>query len=217
MERLLEFFRNPARFFLRHRLGAVLPREEDALLDREPFAITGLDQYGLQQRILAERLAGKGVETDVARLRAEGVLPHGVPGELALAGIAGEIDAFLPLIRRAMAGCEMVRKDVSVAVDAFTITGAVDCLGRGGFLSFRYADLKPGDLMRAWVSVLLLKAVSPGAQVAGMHIHKAGQACISPVEEPFAVLKGAAGRVLAGPVPAAAISSPRARTPMQST
>jgi exodeoxyribonuclease V gamma subunit len=130
-----------------------------------------------------------GCETDVARLRAEGVLPHGVPGELALAGIASEIDAFLPLIRRAMAGYEMVRKDVSVAVDAFTITGAVDCLGCGGFLSFRYADLKPGDLMRAWVSVLLLKALSPGAQVAGMHIHKAGQAHISPEEEPIAVLK----------------------------
>jgi exodeoxyribonuclease V gamma subunit len=190
MERLLEFFRNPARFFLRHRLGAVLPREEDALLDREPFAITGLDQYGLQQRILAERLRGEGCETDVSRLRAEGVLPHGVPGELALAGIASEIDAFLPLIRRAMAGYEMVRKDVTVTVDAFTITGAVDCLGRGGFLSFRYADLKPGDLMRAWVSVLLLKAVSPNAQVSGMHIHKAGQAHISSEEEPFAVLKG---------------------------
>jgi exodeoxyribonuclease V gamma subunit len=190
MERLLEFFRNPARFFLRHRLGAVLPREEDALLDREPFGITGLDQYGLQQRILAERLAGKGVETDMARLRAEGVLPHGVPGELAFAGIAGEIDAFLPLIRRAMAGCEMVRKDVSVAVDAFTITGAVDCLGNNVFLSFRYADMKPGDLMRAWVSVLLLTAVSPGAQVTGMHIHKAGQTGISSGEEPFAMLKG---------------------------
>jgi exodeoxyribonuclease V gamma subunit len=189
MERLLEFFRNPARFFLRHRLGAVLPREEGALLDREPFAITGLDQYDLHQRILAERLAGMGCETDVARLRAEGVLPHGVPGELALAGIASEIDAFLPLIRRAMAGYEMLRKDVSVAVDTFTITGTVDCLGRGGFLSFRYADLKPGDLMRAWVSVLLLKAVSPGGQVAGMHIHKAGQAHISPEEEPIAVLK----------------------------
>jgi len=188
--RLLEFFRNPARFFLRHRLGAALPREEESLLDREPFAITGLDQYGLQQRILSERLTGKGAQTDAARLRAEGVLPHGVPGELALANIASEIDAFLPLIRRAMAGYEMVRKDVSVAAGAFTITGAVDCLGRGGFLSFRYADLKPGDLMRAWVSVLVLTAVSPGAQVAGMHIHKAGQACISAVEDPCAVLKG---------------------------
>ena len=193
MERLLEFFRGPARFFLRHRLGAMLPREEEALLDREPFAMTGLERYTLQQRVLAERLAGKGVETDLARLRAEGDLPHGMPGELALSGIASEIDAFLPLIRRAMTGAGMVRKDVTVAVDAFTIFGAVDSLEAQGFLSFRYADITPGDLMRAWVSLLLLQAMSPGAQVTGLHIHKAGQARFSAVEEPFVVLKALLG------------------------
>jgi exodeoxyribonuclease V gamma subunit len=189
MERLLEFFRGPARFFLRHRLGAMLPREEEALLDREPFAMTGLERYTLQQRVLAERLAGKGVEMDLSRLRAEGDLPHGLPGELALSGIAGEIDAFLPLIRRAMTGAGMMRKDVTVAVDAFTIFGAVDSLEAQGFLSFRYADITPSDLMRAWVSLLLLQAMSPGAQVTGLHIHKAGQARFSAVEEPFVVLK----------------------------
>ena len=190
MVRLLEFFRGPARFFLRHRLGAMLPREEEALLDREPFAVTGLERYSLQQRVLAERLAGKCVETDLARLRAEGDLPHGLPGELALTGIAGEIDAFLPIIRRAMTGAGMVRKDIiAVAVDAFTLIGAVDSLEAQGFLSFRYADIKPSDLMRAWVSMLLLQAMSPGAQVTGLHIHKAGQARFSAVEEPFVVLK----------------------------
>ena len=193
MERLLEFFRGPARFFLRHRLGAILSREEEALLDREPFAITGLERYTLQQRVLAERLAGKDVETDLARLRAEGDLPHGLPGELALSGIAGEIDAFLPLIRRAMMGAGMVRKDVAVAVDDFTLFGAVDSLEAQGFLSFRYADITPGDLMRAWVSLLLLQVMSPGAQVTGLHIHKAGQARFSAVEEPFVVLKALLG------------------------
>ena len=189
MERLLEFFRGPARFFLRHRLGAMLPRGEEALLDREPFAMTGLERYTLQQRVFAERLAGKGVETDLARLRAEGDLPHGLPGELALTGIADEIDAFLPIIRRAMTGAGLVRQDVAVAVDPFTLTGVVDSLESSGFLSFRYADITPGDLMRAWVSLLLLQAMSPGAQVTGLHIHKAGQARFSAVEEPLVVLK----------------------------
>jgi len=188
MERLLEFFRGPARFFLKHRLGAALPREEEALLDREPFAVTGLERYTLQQRVLADRLAGKSVETDLARLRAEGVLPHGVPGELALSNIAGEIDAFLPLIRRAMKGGEMVRKAVAVTVDGYTLTGAVDSLDGCGVLSFRYADITPGDLMRAWVSLLLLQAADPGAPVSACHMGKGRQVVLKAVDDPEVAL-----------------------------
>jgi exodeoxyribonuclease V gamma subunit len=189
LERLLEFFRGPARFFLRHRLGVTLPRDEEAVLDREPFELEGLERYGLQQRILAERLAGKSVEADLARLRAEGILPHGVPGELALTGIASEIDAFLPMIRRAMMGREMARKAVSLSVDGYTLTGTVDYLDGSGFLSFRYADIAPNDLMRTWLSMLLLQATSPGAQVTGLHMGRDGQVRFSAAEEPGAVLK----------------------------
>ena len=188
MERLLEFFRSPARFFLKHRLGAMLPREEEALLDREPFAVTGLERYTLQQRVLADRLAGKGVETDLARLRAEGVLPHGVPGELALSGITGEIDAFLPLVQRALKGGETVRKAVAATVDGCTLTGAVDNLDGLRVLSFRYADITPGDLMRAWVGLLLLQAADPGAPVSACHMGKGRQVVLKAADDPAASL-----------------------------
>jgi exodeoxyribonuclease V gamma subunit len=203
LERLLEFFRGPARFFLKHRLGVMLPREEEAVLDREPFTLTGLERYSLQQRVLRERLAGEGVETDLARLRAEGVLPHGVPGELTLSGMAHEIDAFLPLITQAMAGRQFEKTSVAVAVDGFTVSGVVDSIGGTGFLSFRYARTTPLDLLRAWLSTLLLQAVHPGVEMAGMHIHKEGLVRFAPVNEPLAVLKGLLGvyrQGLSGPV-----------------
>jgi exodeoxyribonuclease V gamma subunit len=129
------------------------------------------------------------VEADLARLRAEGILPHGVPGELALTGIASEIDAFLPMIRRAMMGREMARKAGSLSVDGDTLTGTVDYLDGSGFLSFRYADIAPNDLMRTWLSMLLLQATSPGAQVTGLHMGRNGQVRFSAAEEPGAVLK----------------------------
>ncbi|HNQ84574.1 MAG TPA: exodeoxyribonuclease V subunit gamma [Deltaproteobacteria bacterium] len=189
LERLLEFFRGPACFFLRHRLGATLPWEDETLLDREPFELAGLERYGLHQRILTERLAGKSMDADLARLRAEGVLPHGVPGELALAGLAREIDAFYPLIERAMEGRDMVRKDLALPVDGFTVTGSVNSLDGAGFLSFRYAKVTGNDLMRAWLSLLLLQAADPAAQATALHIHREGLTRINAVEEPLTVLK----------------------------
>lgn len=190
LERLIEFFRGPARFFLKHRLGVMLPREDQAVLDREPFTLAGLERYSLLQGLLQERLAGEGVESDLARLRAQGVLPHGVPGELTLKGLAHEIDSFLPLITRAMAGRSFEKTGVEVVVDGFTVKGMVDSLGGSGFLSFRYAKATAADLLRAWFSMLLLQAAHPGVGVAGMHIHKEGMVRFAPVAEPFEVLKG---------------------------
>jgi len=189
MERLLEFFRAPARFFLRHRLGLALPWEEEAMLDREPFGLAGLERYGLQQRILMERLAGKAAKADLQRLRAEGVLPHGAPGEMALDNLSREIDAFFPLIERAMEGREMLREDVSLQVDGFTVTGSVESLGGTGLLSFRYAKMTSSDLMRAWLGLLLLQAAHPGERVTALHIHSQGRTRLGAVEDPLTMLK----------------------------
>jgi len=189
LERLLEFFRAPARFFLRHRLGAALPWEEETLLDREPFDLAGLERYGLQQRILMERRAGKTARADLQRLRAEGVLPHGAPGEMALDILSRDIDAFFPLIERAMEGREMVRKDVSLKVDGFTVTGSVESLGGTGLLSFRYAKMTSSDLMRAWLALLLLQATHPGERVTALHIHSQGMTRLGAVEDPLTMLR----------------------------
>jgi exodeoxyribonuclease V gamma subunit len=189
-ERLLDFYRGPARFFLRYRLGISLPREEGAVLDREPFTLSGLERYSLQQRILHDRLAGRGVESDLARLRAEGLLPHGVAGELALKGLAREVEGFLPLIEKAMTGRKLEKTPVAVSVDGFTLTGFVDSLSGAGFLSFRYAQAAPQDLLRAWISLLLLQSASPCEGATAVHIHKEGVITLRPPSNPPAVLQG---------------------------
>lgn len=189
LERLLEFFRSPARFFLRRRLGAVLPREEETLLDREPFGLDGLERYDLKQRILMERLHCKGTGTDPARLRAEGVLPHGVPGELALAALNREVEAFLPRVEKAMEGRAMVRKDISIHVDGFTVTGSVESLDGTCFLSFRHAQVTGNDLVGAWFNLILLQAADPGSKATALHIHRDGQTLLNAADDPLAVLK----------------------------
>ncbi len=189
LEGLLGFFRGPARFFLQRRLGVTLPREEEAVPDREPFTLSGLERYSLRQRVLSERLAGRGVEADLARYRAEGLLPHGVAGELTLRGLAHEVDAFLPLIARTMAGRRFEKTTLTVAVDGFTVTGSLDTLGNTGFLSYRFADVTPADLLRAWLSLLLLQAAYPGEAATGTHIHAKGVLELRPSPDPLAALR----------------------------
>jgi exodeoxyribonuclease V gamma subunit len=188
LEGLLGFFRGPARFFLQRRLGVTLPREEEAVPDREPFTLSGLERYSLRQRVLSERLAGRGVEADLARYRAEGLLPHGVAGELTLRGLAHEVDAFLPLIARTMAGRRFEKTTLTVAVDGFTVTGSRTPSGIR-VSSRTVLQMSPRRSPARMAQPAPAPGSVPGEAATGTHIHAKGVLELSPSPDPLAALR----------------------------
>ncbi len=77
LQELIQFLRNPARAFLRDVMGLNLPRRQDVREgDREPLGEDALHRH----RLISELL---GDERDTRQLRARGLLPPGVEGELA--------------------------------------------------------------------------------------------------------------------------------------
>ncbi|MDQ6993045.1 MAG: exodeoxyribonuclease V subunit gamma [Mariprofundus sp.] len=80
--RLIQFARHPVKHFFNSTLGIYL-QEEEELCDDEPFALDGLAKWSLSSRLLDDYLAG--VESDLSRLQAEGILPHGGFAERAVA------------------------------------------------------------------------------------------------------------------------------------
>lgn len=82
--RLVEFLRNPVRYFFRHRLGVVFDTQEEALADDESFGLDGLTRHQRIQELLEvapqlfdtpERPAATLVEERAARIQRSGVLP----------------------------------------------------------------------------------------------------------------------------------------------
>lgn len=189
VERFIRFFRNPAEYFLRNRLMAALPVETAVIQGREPFTLDGLTKYEVRQRLLRERLAGGSASAYKDLLRAEGVLPHGVPGEIVLQEIVDEIDAYVPLIRVIVGEQGIIAQNIDISLDGFTLTGLIDTGTDGGFLRFRHADITANDLMRAWISHILLQVNRPGKAVQSRHLGKKKQAVFSPVDNAQAVLK----------------------------
>jgi len=189
-ERFIRFFRNPAEYFLRNRLQAGLPEEAAVVEGREPFSLDGLTRYDVMQRLLHERLAGRAMDAYKDLLRAEGVLPHGMPGEIVLKSMVYEIDNYVPIIRQIVGDGGIIKKDISVSLDGFMLSGMIDTTVGGGFLRFRPADIKAMDLLRAWISHILLQVNRRGASVQSRHLGKKKQALFAPVTDPEAVLKG---------------------------
>ncbi len=148
-DELIRFALNPARQFLSEVLGVRPAEYEEALEESEPFEIDGLEAYQLKGRVLGCMLDG---EEGYARLRAEGVLPHGEAGRLRYQAIHDELEPLAESIRE--------HQD-------------------GSLLRYRPAKLKPADRLRLWLEHLQRCAEGDGG--VSRHLAQDGEFALRPL------------------------------------
>lgn len=148
-ERLAEFWRHPCRFFVTEVLGMRFPRDADDELETEPFDVSFLDRWRLQDPVVRAAQRGEAPAADpLAAARATGRLPPGGLGAFAFAPMHAETQAFL---RRIAPHPIDGRATLRVAVDGCIVTGELQGLGPDAAVRARIAKLKPKDRMGAWL------------------------------------------------------------------
>jgi exodeoxyribonuclease V gamma subunit len=161
LEDFTRFFFNPAKFFLRHRLGIVLADTPEALDEREPVLLDGLGQFRLRAEVLQRRLAGQGASASRPLAQAGGDLPPGAVGEVGYAQCASRVETFaarLDTIRLA----PPTPCDFSVSIGEFLITWRLRERTAAGPLAFRCGRLRARDLLGAWLLHLAVNCAQPG-------------------------------------------------------
>jgi exodeoxyribonuclease V gamma subunit len=162
---LIEFFRNPSSFLLKHRMSIELPRPEDLLDDDEPLLPAFEQRLALAARLLPHALAGLGTEELVDLARSGVEYPAGALGQR-------QIEAELALLRDY---AERVRADtadptlppcrIEVPVDVDGALWRVRCdyadLRGSGLARHRYDDTRVSDRLSGWLHHLLLCAGAP--------------------------------------------------------
>ena len=129
---LVAFFANPARFFLRERLGARLESGDAALDEEEPFEIDGLERYRLRSETWEQVRAGAPPERTAALLRGRGRLPHAGLGHIAHERAREEAEQLEQRLARYRAALEAPPREVDFELGGFRITGAVGHVGPEG-------------------------------------------------------------------------------------
>jgi exodeoxyribonuclease V gamma subunit len=161
IEDLIRFLRNPARAFLIERLGLRLPVEDEVPEDAEPFDLApGLERYALRQSLLTQLLDGGYPSTILTRLRGEGVLPHGAPGELVLDEQLAVAQPFVDRLER-YAGERLEPLEVDLWLGGFRLQGQLRQLQPDGLLEMRFGKLRAKDRLAVWVRHLVLNAMAP--------------------------------------------------------
>ncbi len=162
---LVDFFGNPSRFFAKKRLGIALPDEEGALDDREPFELDWRVKYRLGQELAERSIRGEPLDEALPIVRASGDLPPAQLGDVTFRKLANEAEAFAKIVQTHAAGEALPPFPISLKVDEFTITGAIDGVIGDALVRYRLADMKAKDMLATWVPLVALNCIRPGRGV----------------------------------------------------
>jgi exodeoxyribonuclease V gamma subunit len=155
LKQLKRFFRNPARFFCRERLGLRLS-DATVLDSREPFDLVGLDEYDMKQDLLRKALEGGDLPALYPAARERGVLPPGRSGETIFARVIAEVESFVARLQPFMSGRELPPLDVDFELSGFRISGRLEAFWTDHLIHYRCATIKPHDRLGAWIDHLVL-------------------------------------------------------------
>jgi len=156
LDDLVRFFANPARFLLTRRLGILLDEGERVLPESEPFTLTGLERYLLEDRLVAKGLAGQDLRAHLPLARAAGRLPHGMVGDCTYEELRMGVERFVARTRPYLENAQPEPLPVDLALGDFRLTGRISGRYGGRLVQQRYARVRPQDHLRAWISHLAL-------------------------------------------------------------
>ncbi|MGF1483136.1 MAG: exodeoxyribonuclease V subunit gamma [Opitutales bacterium] len=162
LQTLIAFWRSPAEFFLRQRLGMRLPELTESLPENEPEGTDGLEAYQLRERLLKTLRAEDDPDQAMELLRASGAVAPGEPGRLQLRKLQSEAAATFASHQRLAGSSEAASLEVDLPT-ARALTGKVYPIYEDVLLDVRAGSVREQDSLAAWIR--LLAAVASGGNV----------------------------------------------------
>jgi exodeoxyribonuclease V gamma subunit len=168
LRNLKQFFRNPAEYFFRQRLGIHL-EEGKSDVDREPFSLEGLDAYHMKQELLEKRLRQEDLSSSYSPFKAKGILPTGEAGKVAFQKATTEVEIMAVRLQELMESSFLEPLPVELEIAGFRLTGKIDGIRKKHLLRYRCAKIKPKDRLGIWLDHLILnlapRAGDPGTSI----------------------------------------------------
>ncbi|HEY7811747.1 MAG TPA: exodeoxyribonuclease V subunit gamma, partial [Nakamurella sp.] len=158
---LIEVLTHPAKGFLRRRLDVAVPFEQDDPPDDLPVDLDALQEWGVGDRILRDRLAGVPEEECRHAEWRRGVLPPAKLGGRALEKVLRDVR---PLVDRTVTLRAAPRRTVEVSVplpDGRRLRGTVGGVHGTGLVAVSYSKLAPRARLQSWLAFLALTASDP--------------------------------------------------------
>jgi exodeoxyribonuclease V gamma subunit len=158
LDKLLEFYRSPARGFLVQRLDVGRSWDEAPLDDGLPVELDGLGRWAVGERVLRDVLSGVTLPDAVQKEWRRGQLPPGRLGWRPLVGIADEVGPLADAAAGLRASpARVVDVDVDLG-DGRSLRGSVPGVHGDRLVAVSYARLGGRQRLQTWLRLLALAA-----------------------------------------------------------
>ncbi|MBE7324079.1 exodeoxyribonuclease V subunit gamma [Nocardioides sp. Y6] len=160
LEDLHEFFRHPAKAFLRRRLQVTTPSEGEEGDDAVPLTLDALQQWGVGDRLIRDVLSGADPQAAMVAEQLRGLLPPGHLGTGVLTTIVGRVR---PLVEYAMPlrRGEPRAVDVDIDLGDLRVTGTIADIHQNNVVRVSYSSLGAKHRIAGWLDALALAAGAP--------------------------------------------------------
>lgn len=190
LESLTGFFRNPARWLLRERLGIRPDEGEEELATREPFVLDGLANYQLLGRMLELHRDGRTAVEIEAVMRGSGALPHGQVGQCVFVQAQSRVMRFAGRLGRVLPRRDPEPLDLELKLGEFEVSGRLTGVTPAGRVGYRLASIKANDYLNLWLYHLALNVAAPaGMALQSRWVAEDQEVLLEPVEEAAAHLR----------------------------
>ena len=163
LDQLLRFITHPVQFFFNQRLGVWLGNDQEILEDNEPFNLTPLQVYKLNQKLLKLALEGKSLDQAYEDLVASGSLPYNEFGQVAFAKLRGQVESYIVRLDEKVCN-PLPALEINLSIGDFRVTGWLENITSEALIKFHFNKLKPKDELRLWVCHLLLNQQTQALQ-----------------------------------------------------
>ena len=125
---LATFFANPARAFLRERLGVRLELDDLALADDEPFELDRLEHYNVRVAVWDQIRSGVEAQRAEDLLRGSGRLPQAGIGRLVYGRARAEVEPLEGLLARHQDAVDAPPREIDLTLGEFRVVGTIEHL-----------------------------------------------------------------------------------------
>jgi exodeoxyribonuclease V gamma subunit len=161
---LINFYRNPVKYFLAKRLCLKIPRDTEETEDREPFTIDPLSAYSIKQELLDSKILNLDTGKVYEIRKAAGVLPVGVTGDYYFSSLKNQTQDFAEVVSAFVAGKKHDKISIDLNISGIRLYGTIDNIYENNLIHYRPATLKVNDYLKTWINHLLIN-VEPASGI----------------------------------------------------
>lgn len=181
LDQLINFYKSPARAFLKHCFAIQMFSDEDELPIREPFALESFIDTQVRQQIIPSADA---IENDLNLCRAKGLLPHGNIGDAFFNQQAEIVETFYQQYPKLL-NLKTQQQPFYLQLGEFTLSGKLSNLTKEGCVKHHLGRYYAGDLLAIWLHHLVMNSVTlETMEIAETHIYQPDDAfSLAPIND----------------------------------